>query len=86
MKLATSLLTSAAVLVIGLAGCATHNTASGGTAPVNKTCPVSGKAVNPDATVSYKGQTVGFCCSGCPATWSKMSDADKDAKLAAAKK
>ena len=53
---------------------------------VNANCPISGKPVDGTDTVSYKDKTVGFCCDGCPAKWTKMSDADKDAKLAAATK
>lgn len=29
-------------------------------------CPVSGKAVNPKATVEYNGGKVYFCCNNCP--------------------
>lgn len=29
-------------------------------------CVVSGKAVNPEATVDYKEAKVYFCCPGCP--------------------
>lgn len=53
--------------------------------PVNKTCPVSGEPLPANATtVSYQGKTVGFCCDHCPAKWDKMSDAEKQAKLASA--
>ena len=45
-------------------------------------CPISGKAVDNTKTVSYKGQTVGFCCGNCPNNWAKLSDADKE-RLAA---
>ena len=30
------------------------------------TCPISGKPVDPDATVEYKGGEVSFCCMNCP--------------------
>jgi len=29
-------------------------------------CPVSGKDINPEATVEYKGEKVYFCCPNCP--------------------
>lgn len=29
-------------------------------------CPVSGKPINPEAFVEYKGEKVYFCCPGCP--------------------
>ena len=34
-------------------------------------CPVSGKAVDPDATLAYKGATLYFCCPNCPAAFKK---------------
>jgi hypothetical protein len=40
--------------------------------------------VDPAVTTQWRGQTVGFCCSGCPKQWEKMSDAQKDAALAKA--
>jgi len=57
---------------------------------VNNLCPIMGSPINP-ATVTknlirdYKGQKVAFCCAGCPATWDKLTDAQKQVKLAAAK-
>lgn len=29
-------------------------------------CPVSGKPINPTASIEYKGEKVYFCCPGCP--------------------
>ncbi|MCI0348098.1 MAG: YHS domain-containing protein, partial [Acidobacteriales bacterium] len=29
-------------------------------------CPVSGKPINPGASVEYEGKKVYFCCPGCP--------------------
>lgn len=58
----------------------------GGAAPVNTKCPVSGEEVKAGgATVSYNGQTVGFCCPGCIGKFNAMSDADKAAALSKAK-
>jgi len=48
---------------------------------VNKNCPVSGRAASSEHTTQYKGQTVGFCCGGCPERFNKMSDAEKTAKV-----
>ncbi len=74
--------------VIALTGCASNKTetAAATATPVNAKCPISGKPVDNTKTVSYKGQTVGFCCGNCPNSWAKLSDAEKDTKLAAAKK
>jgi hypothetical protein len=57
---------------------------------VNVTCPIKGNAIDPEKvpaglTRQFKGETVGFCCPGCPAAWDKLSDAEKEAKLAAAR-
>ena len=37
-------------------------------------CPVSGKAVNPEATVDYNGGKVYFCCNNCPKVFSANTD------------
>ncbi len=34
-------------------------------------CPVSGKDVNPDATVDFGGGKVYFCCKNCPEAFKK---------------
>jgi hypothetical protein len=34
-------------------------------------CVVSGKPINPDATVEYKKAKVYFCCEGCPGAFEK---------------
>jgi hypothetical protein len=67
-----------------------------GTAPataavVNARCPMTGEKIDSskvtmDLVATYKGQKIGFCCGGCPEAWAKLSDADKDKKLAEAMK
>jgi YHS domain-containing protein len=57
--------------------------------PINKKCPVEGGDVDPDATIQYKGKTIGFCCAGCDKDFEKdpakfMAIIDKE--LAAEKK
>jgi hypothetical protein len=48
--------------------------------PVNASCPVSGKPVDPAYSIVFEGRVVGFCCSGCPPKfWA--SPADYRAKL-----
>jgi YHS domain-containing protein len=37
-------------------------------------CPVSGKAVNPEAFVEFNGGKVYLCCQGCPAAFKKDTD------------
>jgi YHS domain-containing protein len=32
---------------------------------INKTCPITGKDVNPTKTVEYEKQLIGFCCDDC---------------------
>jgi YHS domain-containing protein len=34
-------------------------------------CPVSGKAVNPEAVVEFNGGKVAFCCNNCPKEFQK---------------
>ena len=50
-------------------------------------------AVNPNdpvdpavASAEWKGQKIGFCCNGCVPKWNKMTDAQKDAAVAAVTK
>ena len=56
----------------------------------NAKCPIMGSVIDPekvtaDLTKEFKGENVAFCCAGCPAQWDKLTDAEKTAKLAAAK-
>jgi hypothetical protein len=56
----------------------------------NNLCPIMGAPINAarvtkNLTRDYKGQKVAFCCAGCPATWDKFTDTQKEAKLAKAK-
>ncbi len=56
----------------------------------NASCPIMGSPINPDKVTKnlirdYKGQKIAFCCGGCPVTWDKFTDAEKDAKLAKVK-
>ena len=56
----------------------------------NTKCPIMGSPINPekvsdDLVRDFKGQKVAFCCGGCPATWDKLSDAEKESKLIKAK-
>jgi hypothetical protein len=52
----------------------------------NNRCPIMGSPINPEKVTKnlirdYKGQKVAFCCAGCPSTWDKLIDAQKQAKL-----
>jgi hypothetical protein len=52
----------------------------------NNRCPIMGSPINTNRiakslTRDYKGQKVAFCCAGCPSTWDKLTDAQKQAKL-----
>lgn len=55
---------------------------------VNDRCPVmSNNAIDPakvtaKLTRTYKGKKVAFCCAACTVKWDKLTDAEKDAKLA----
>jgi YHS domain-containing protein len=37
-------------------------------------CPVSGKAVNPEATADFNGGKVYFCCNNCPKAFAANPD------------
>ena len=57
---------------------------------VNAVCPLMGSPIKPEKvtaslTREYKGQNVGFCCGGCPEAWDKLTDSQKEEKLAKAK-
>ena len=52
----------------------------------NAKCPIMEKSIERmdcpnELTRMYKGMKVGFCSAGCPATWDKLTDSEKDAKL-----
>lgn len=51
-------------------------------------CPISHEAFTPDAkrSAKYNGATVYFCCPGCKAEFARLSDAEKKAHLAQARK
>ena len=47
--------------------------------------PIKAEKVTKNLIKDYKGQKIAFCCAGCPATWDKLSDTQKQAKLAKVK-
>lgn len=57
---------------------------------VNNRCPMMGSPIIPSKVTEkltrvYKGQQVAFCCAGCPSKWDKLTDAEKETKLAKSK-
>lgn len=40
-------------------------------APINTTCPVTGKPIDLAKTVVYEGKTIAFCCDDCKASFQK---------------
>lgn len=53
----------------------------------NAKCPIMASPIHPDKVAEnlirdYKSQKIAFCCAGCPETWDKLSDLEKNAKLA----
>ena len=85
----TCLAVACIVAAFGLSACKSESkpAADSGTVvkTANKTCPVSGKDVDPAVTRTWKGTTIGFCCNHCPATFDKMTDAEKDNVVTLAK-
>ena len=56
---------------------------------VNALCPIMGTKLDPSKvpaglTRAYNGAKVGFCCGGCPAAWDKLTDQQRQEKLAKA--
>lgn len=39
--------------------------------PINETCPVQDKPVDPAKTVLHRGRVVGFCCDQCPGKYQR---------------
>ncbi|MGD9715185.1 MAG: hypothetical protein AB7V46_24485 [Thermomicrobiales bacterium] len=49
----------------------------------NANCPIMGGEVTAEGgTVSWNGQTIGFCCEGCSEKWAALSDEEKAEALA----
>jgi len=54
---------------------------------VNDRCPITGNQIDmmntpENLTRIHKGQKVGFCCPNCPPVWDKLTEKEKDEKLA----
>ncbi len=57
---------------------------------VNTKCPIMGSKIDAskvtaELTREFNGQKVAFCCGGCLPAWDKLTDAQKQTKLDAAK-
>lgn len=81
MKTTMMLLCASAIV---FAGCASSQKSETSAIPVNSVCPMMIEHPVPAehaTTVSYKGQTVGFCCADCVGEWERMSDTAKDKAL-----
>ena len=90
----------AGLLAVGAVGCKREGAGppspAGQTQPammvafVNARCPIMGSPIDPanvppSLTRTFKGQRVAFCCPVCPGQWDSLTDAEKEAKLAAVK-
>ena len=47
-------------------------------------CPTSGEKLGAQTVgaTTYKGYKIAFCCAGCPQEFARLSEKDKDAKIA----
>lgn len=78
--------------VAGLSGCASSGSQNGTQAGasmgfVNARCPMRPDCTNPLSTsTDYKSQNVGFCCAGCVGQWNKLTDEQRDERLARVRK
>ena len=50
----------------------------------NAKCPIMGGKPKSELTAEYEGQTIGFCCEGCPEKWAALPDDEKAEKFAKA--
>ena len=93
--LAVAAVSSLAIITILAAGCekkaekATPGTAvaasfANATCPIMPTSTIKPSKVTAELTREHKGKKVALCCGKCPAKWDKLTDAEKDAKLAKA--
>jgi len=63
--------------------------AAGAKEYANVNCPmmtdnkIDPAKVTKELTRTHKGKDVAFCCPACPPAWDKLSDEEKDGKLAA---
>lgn len=84
----TVLMAAVAVAALAVGGCASNKAAKteASMGIVNSKCPMMpDHPATTKTVVDYKGQKVGLCCAGCIKGWNGLSDADKAAKLQAAK-
>ncbi|MEE2935978.1 MAG: hypothetical protein VYA84_08285 [Planctomycetota bacterium] len=85
---------TAFLLIFSLAGCAptdsqTDQSASNAASSIDTTsvvfantkCPMMGGKPTAELTAEYNGQTIGFCCDGCPQGWAKLTDEEKEEKF-----
>lgn len=81
---ATTAPTPAPAAAPSTAVAAVTNAAPPAPVAINKTCPVSGKPIDPTKFVDYKGKRVAFCCDNCPKEFQKDPAKYADKLLAAA--
>jgi hypothetical protein len=77
-----------ALIGVGVMGCSSDKKEEPKAAMglMNSKCPLMpDHPIDPNVTADYKGGKVGFCCDGCLPDWNKMTDAQKDERLAKAK-
>jgi hypothetical protein len=74
--------------LLGFGGCKSTDDVAASDAAVamgmvNRTCPISGKALTETSpTVEYDGYKVGLCCAGCTKPWSDKTAAEKSKYVA----
>ncbi len=49
----------------------------------NAKCPIMGGKPTAELIAQYDGQTIGFCCEGCPEKWAALSPEEQAEKFAA---
>ena len=56
---------------------------------VNAKCPITGNEIDPEKVPpacrrNFDDKIIGFCCTGCPKKWDKLTDEEKKESLAKA--
>lgn len=50
-------------------------------APINARCPITNDPVKKKFQRTWRGKTIGFCCSGCLDDWDALPESGRDEKL-----
>ena len=73
--------------LFALGSCQSTKTTPDAMGPINATCAMKdSEAVDASCCVEHKGEKIAFCCKMCKGKFESLSEAEKDARVAAVKK